>query len=70
MPSAMFNHKGKHQKGDHHDGKPADGSYKVDKKMLQERKISKLVTRSTFVSFLTWMFVLVAAVTGVRASRI
>ena len=66
----MFNHKGKHQKGDHHDGKSADGSYKVDKKMLQERKISKLVTRSTFVSFLTWMFVLVAAVTGVRASRI
>lgn len=69
MPSTLFKPKGHHQNGDH-DGKPADGSYKVDKKMLQERRISKMVTRATFVSFLTWMFVFVAAVTGIRASKI
>lgn len=35
---------------------------------MQERRVTKLMTRAAFVSFIMWLFVFVAAITGKRAS--
>ena len=51
-----------------HGGKKG-GEYKVDKKVLQERRLSKLMTRAAFVSFLMWLFIAIAAVIGLKAAR-
>ena len=51
-----------------HDGKQ-NGEYHVDKKVLQERRVSKLMTRASFVSFLMWLFIAIAAAIGLRAAK-
>ena len=51
-----------------HDGKQ-NGEYHVDKKVLQERRVSKLMTRASFVSFLMWLFIAIAATIGLRAAK-
>jgi len=56
---------------DHHDGehRKEGGEYKVDKKVLQERRLTKLMTRASFVSFLMWLFIAIAAIIGLKAAR-
>ena len=40
----------------------------MDKMTLMERRVSRLMTRGAFVSFLMWAFVFIAATIGRRAS--
>lgn len=52
------------------DGPPMDGEFQqVDKKALQERRVTRLVTRASFVSFLMWLFIFVAAAIGLKAAK-
>ena len=74
--SAEFDHgsytfqKQRQEGGDGHFGHGGKrGEYKVDKKVLQERRLSKLMTRAAFVSFLMWLFIAIAAVIGLKAAR-
>lgn len=73
-PEMTFNND-KHQEGKggrgHHNGDRNDGEgdYKVDKKILQERRISKLVTRASFVGFVMWFFVAIAACKGLQGAK-
>lgn len=60
----------------HHqrDGGRKHGSHhgkgdKIDNKTLAERRIGRLMTRATFLSFLMWTFVLFAACIGHRVSK-
>lgn len=55
-PSATFRHSGEH----------GEAPYKVDKAMLEERRITRMVTRATFLSFLMWTFVFIGACIGSR----
>lgn len=70
FPKMTFNNDQKHGKGHHNGGhnQDKDEDYSVDKKVLQERRIQKLMTRGAFVSFLMWTFILIAAITGKRAA--
>ena len=45
------------------------GEYHVDKRVLQERRISKMMTRAAFVSFIMWLFIAISAAIGLRAAR-
>ena len=55
--------------GDHMERQGGRGEYHVDKRVLQERRVSKLMTRAAFVSFLMWLFIAIAAVIGLRAAK-
>jgi len=46
-----------------------EGTYKVDKKVLQERRVSRIMTRASFVTFLMWALVFAASAVGYRASK-
>lgn len=63
LPSQDFKH------GQGHEGRQGkEGHYKLDKNALAERRVGKLVTRATFVSFLMWTFVFIAACIAKRAA--
>lgn len=72
FPSMNFKDEKRHhggQGGRHGEMNNGDGEYHVDKKILQERRITRLVTRASFVSFLMWFFIFVAAAVGLKAAR-
>lgn len=58
----------KHGDGHRNSEKRGDG-HKMNKKHLAERRIGRLMTRATFLSFLMWTFVLFAACIGHRVSK-
>ena len=70
FPKMNFKDEKKHDGKGHHNGqKDFGGEYQVDKKVLQERRISKMMTRASFVSFLMWLFIAISAAIGIRASK-
>ena len=67
FPKMKFKGDKMHQGPGHH--KMQDGEYHVDKRVLQERRINKMMTRAAFVSFIMWLFIAIAAAIGLRAAR-
>ena len=67
FPKMKF--KGENMGPGHHDDQQEGGEYHVDKRVLQERRVSKLMTRASFVSFLMWLFIAISAAIGLRAAR-
>ena len=63
-----FDEDSHHRNGGKKHGHQNNGD-KIDKKTLAERRIGRLMTRATFLSFLMWTFVLFAACIGHRVSK-
>ena len=66
QPGHTFTRQDKHEGRPHGSGQGEH--YRVDKLTLQERRVSRLITRGAFLSFFMWLLVFVAACVGKRAS--
>ena len=67
FPKMKFKGDKMHQGPGHHEMQ--GGEYHVDKRVLQERRINKMMTRAAFVSFIMWLFIAISAAIGLRAAR-